>query len=406
MSTLILFGGKGGVGKTTTSAATAVWAADHGYRTLIVSSDPAHSTSDSFEQEIGREPTPIAGVPNLDAMEINPGHELTDFLPEFTASMERPLKLMGIEDLEVTQDDLLFPGLDEALAFDKLLTYVESPYYDLVVFDTAPTGHTLRFLSLPELLDSWLVKVLKFRVQLARVKNIITGKKDTSLEDMQKLKKRVEHVRRVLRNRSITSFNIVTIPEQMGIMESRRALDQIEEYGIPVQAIIVNHIFPETSDCAFCRSRRRVQNPYIDRARELAEEKDIQLALLTILEEEVKGVRMLRAIGEELYGKGQLALNLSRTMEIHELEDRIEITLHLPSTVSPDIDLRSDGETLTMDINGMISTIRLSRCIEDLPIKAKFAGDTLNITIDLPDGARACNGTSRNTTRKPPGQVP
>jgi arsenite/tail-anchored protein-transporting ATPase len=390
MSKLILFGGKGGVGKTTTSAATAVWAAEHGFKTLIVSSDPAHSTSDSFEQEIGKEPTPINGVENLYAMEINPEEELTEFLPDLGASMERPLKLMGIDDLDVKQEDLLFPGLDEALAFDKLLTYVESPYYDLIVFDTAPTGHTLRFLSLPELLDSWLVKVLKFKVQIARVKNLITGKKDTSLEDIKKLKKRVEHVRRVLQNKDIASFNIVTIPEQMGIMESKRAMEQIREYGIHVHSIIINHIFPEDSDCGFCKARRRVQNKYIKMAKQLAKEQDLEMAQLTIMKEEVKGVKMLKKIGWELYGREQIHLELTETMHISEHDDRIEIVIQLPSTISKEIDLRSDGEDLVMDINGLVNRVTLSQCIEDLPIHAAFTEDTLTITIDLTDGKGNC----------------
>ena len=382
MSKLMLFGGKGGVGKTTTSAATAVWAAEHGFKTLIVSSDPAHSTSDSFEQEIGREPTPINGVEGLHAMEINPEEELVEFLPDLTETLERPMKLMGIDDLDLSQEDLLFPGLDEALAFDKLLTYVESPYYDLIVFDTAPTGHTLRFLSLPELLDSWLLKVLKFRIQIARVKNIITGKKDTTLEDIKQFKLRVEHVRRVLANEQITSFNIVTIPEQMGIMESKRALHQIREYEIPVTGIIVNHIFPEESDCGFCRARRKIQNKYIAQAKDMAEENNIQLALLTIMAEEVKGVEMLRRIGGKLYSEGQFKLDLFQTMNIKELADRIEVHIHLPSAKSKEIDLRTDNCDLILDINGMVNRITMPTCIEDFPISAKFDEDILIITID------------------------
>ena len=385
MSKLILFGGKGGVGKTTVSAATSIWAADHGFKTLVVSSDPAHSTSDSFEQEIGKEPTPIKGVEGLYAMEINPEEELEAFLPDFHTSLERPLKLMGMQELEFTRGDLLFPGLDEALAFDKLLSYVESPYYDLIIFDTAPTGHTLRFLSLPGLLDSWLVKVLKFRIQIARLKNIITGKKDTTLEDIKKLKNRVEHVRRVLKNEDITSFNIVTIPEQMGIMESKRALEQIKRFEIPVHGMIVNHIFPEHSDCRFCTARRRVQNKYIEQAEILCRENGIELALLTIFEEEVKGIEMLRNVGRELYGEEQIHLHLTQTMNIERLKESIEVTIHLPSTISKEIDLRSDGYDLILDINGIVNRITLIEFIEDRPISARFEEDKLCITVDMKD---------------------
>jgi len=383
MSKLILFGGKGGVGKTTTSAATAIWAADRGFKTLIVSSDPAHSTSDSFEQEIGREPTPIKGVEGLYAMEINPEIELKEFMPDFSTGLERPLKLMGIDDLEVSPDDLLFPGLDEALAFDKLLSYVESPEFDLIIFDTAPTGHTLRFLSLPELLDSWLMKMLKFRVQISRLKNLITGKKDTTLKDMQKLKKRVEHIRRVLTEEGITMFNLVLIPEQMAVMETRRALKKLQEYRIPVRGMIVNNIFPEDTDCKFCRARRKVQNKYIEQVKVLGEENGIEVALLPIFEEEVKGIEMLKKVAGVLYDKEQLHLNLSRTLDIKKEGNKLNISIYLPSAIAGDIDLRADGNILILDINGMLNQISLPENIDDRPISARFEENVLHVNVDM-----------------------
>lgn len=383
MSKLILFGGKGGVGKTTTSAATAIWAADKGIRTLIVSSDPAHSTSDSFEQEIGKEPTPITGVKGLYAMEINPGEELQDFMPDLSTGLERPLKLMGIDEIDISPDELLFPGLDEALAFDKLLSYVESPSYDLVIFDTAPTGHTLRFLSLPELLDSWLAKMLKFRLQISRLKNLITGKKDSSLEDMQKLKKRVEHIRRVLVDKNISSFNFVLIPEQMAVMETKRALAKLQEYHIPIQGIIVNHIFPEETDCRFCQARRKVQNKYIEQIKELGMEHGIEVALLPIFEEEVKGVEMLRKVASVLYDHEQIHLNLSRTMNIWRENNKLMVSLHLPSTIAEDIDLRADGSTLLLDINGITNRVSLPVNIDNKAISAEFDKDVLYVTVEM-----------------------
>lgn len=383
MSKLILFGGKGGVGKTTTSAATAIWAAEKGFRTLIVSSDPAHSTSDSFEQEIKREPTPIKGVEGLYAMEINPGEELEEFMPDLSTGLERPLKLMGIDELEISPDELLFPGLDEALAFDKLLSYVESPDFDLIIFDTAPTGHTLRFLSLPELLDSWLAKMLKFRLQISRLKNLITGKKDNTLEDMQKLKKRVEHIRRVLTEEGITMFNFVLIPEQMAVMETKRALEKLREYRIPVQGMIVNNIFPDESDCRFCQARRKVQDKYIEQVKEMGRENGIEVALVPIFEEEVKGLEMLRKVAGVLYDREQLHLNLSRTLEIKEEDHKLLVSIYLPSAIAKDIDLRADGNTLIVDINGILNRISLPANIDDRPISARFEKNVLYVTVDM-----------------------
>ena len=315
-------------------------------------------------------------------MEINPEIELREFMPDFSTGLERPLKLMGIDDLEVSPDDLLFPGLDEALAFDKLLSYVESPEFDLIIFDTAPTGHTLRFLSLPELLDSWLMKMLKFRVQISRLKNLITGKKDTTLEDMQKLKKRVEHIRRVLTEEGITMFNLVLIPEQMAVMETRRALKKLQEYRIPVRGMIVNNIFPEDTDCKFCRARRKVQNKYIEQVKVLGEENGIEVALLPIFEEEVKGIEMLKKVGGVLYDKEQLHLNLSRTLDIKKEDNKLNISIYLPSAIAGDIDLRADGNILILDINGMLNQISLPENIDDRPISARFEENVLHVTVD------------------------
>ena len=169
MARLLLFGGKGGVGKTTTSAATAVWLADSGLRVLLVSSDPAHSTSDSLGVELGSEPSEVAGVKGLFGLEMDPESKISSILPkmgEMMNGMNGKGGLGGLgglsmmldpnakEEMESVRDevktsDMVIPGLDEALAFDELLRHVEDPSWDVIVFDTAPTGHTLRILIAP-----------------------------------------------------------------------------------------------------------------------------------------------------------------------------------------------------------------------------------------------------------------
>ena len=164
MARLLLFGGKGGVGKTTTSSATAVWLADSGLRVLLVSSDPAHSTSDSLGVDIGSKVTPIEGVDGLWGLEMDPEAKISSLLPKVGSAMEKmnssgalgglsmmldPKAKEEFKDIkgEIKTSDMVIPGLDEAMAFDELLQHVEDPNWDVIVFDTAPTGHTLRFLS-------------------------------------------------------------------------------------------------------------------------------------------------------------------------------------------------------------------------------------------------------------------
>ena len=182
MARLLLFGGKGGVGKTTTSAATAVWLADSGLRVLLVSSDPAHSTSDSLAVEIGTEPTAIEGVDGLFGLEMDPESKLSSLLPKLGKMVDGMNSKGGLGGLgglsmmldsnakeeidemksEIQTSEMILPGLDEALAFDELLRHVEDPNWDVIVFDTAPTGHTLRFLSLPEIIEAWSGRCLLY----------------------------------------------------------------------------------------------------------------------------------------------------------------------------------------------------------------------------------------------------
>ncbi len=204
MARLMLFGGKGGVGKTTSSAATAIWLADSGYRVLLVSSDPAHSTSDSLEYELGSEPTPVEGVDNLWGLELDPAERMSELLPKLSAALEKGLggnagNLLGQQASEgiaqemsgLNSTDLLLPGLDEALAFDKLLSFAQDPRFDALVFDTAPTGHTLRFLGLPEIIDSWAGRIIRIARLTGGIRSILMGRHQERAmqEELYKFKK-------------------------------------------------------------------------------------------------------------------------------------------------------------------------------------------------------------------------
>jgi arsenite-transporting ATPase len=190
MARLWLFGGKGGVGKTTSACSTAIWLANSGIKTLIVSSDPAHSTSDSFEQELGSTPTKIEGYENLWGMELDPESRIAGILPKFSSAMSagvsNPLQsMMGVQFSDIAEQvepmdtsSLILPGLDEAIAFDQLLEYVENPYYDCILFDTAPTGHTLRFLALPEILEESMDRLLKIYRMAGGIKTMLFGRKE------------------------------------------------------------------------------------------------------------------------------------------------------------------------------------------------------------------------------------
>lgn len=310
-TTFVFIGGKGGVGKTTVSAATALWTAQQGKKTLIISTDPAHSLSDSFERNIGHEPTPIKE--NLYAVEIDP--EVA--MQEYQAKMKEQSAMNPGMDMGMMQDQMdmaaMSPGIDEAAAFDKFLQYMTTDEYDIVIFDTAPTGHTLRFLSFPELMDSWVGKMIKIRRQVGAMakafKNILPfmgdeEEEDRALEDMEVTKKKIREARAVMADPDRTSFKMVVIPEEMSIYESERAMEALKKYNIFSDGVIVNQILPEETDCEFCEARRQLQQ---DRLKTIHKKFGNQLiAEIPLLNKEVKGFDTLKQVAEVLYGEPAL----------------------------------------------------------------------------------------------------
>ena len=416
MARLLLFGGKGGVGKTTTSAATAVWLADAGLRVLLVSSDPAHSTSDSLGVEIGSEPTPIEGVPGLFGLEMDPESKISSVLPKMGEMMNGINGSGGLGGLgglsmmldpnakdemnamkdEVKASDMVIPGLDEALAFDELLRHVEDPTWDVIVFDTAPTGHTLRFLSLPELIESWSDKIIRMMRVSGGLRSMLFGRKesDSMKEELERFRRRVLHVRRVLSNESITSFTLVTIPERMGINETLRAHASLKEYKLPVPNCLVNRLTPEF-DHPFLQNRRTAE---LGRVEELKQEMaDVNIATMELLDDEVVGIESLRSVGLRLYGEvkphpadlGPHDIGQALQHSIHrgmtkEIDGNVErISLHYPGIARDELSLRSEEGVLYVGLNGREREVVTSVPTKASKVSAKLDGDVLHLDVPL-----------------------
>ena len=414
MARLLLFGGKGGVGKTTTSASTAVWLADSGLKVLLVSSDPAHSTSDSLGVELGSEPTPVEGVPGLFGLELNPEAKLSTFMPKLGESLagmsSSPFAALGgmggmfdqsaKEEMasikeEVDSSELVLPGLDEAIAFDELLKHVENPAWDVIVFDTAPTGHTLRFLSLPELIEAWSGRLLRMMRVSGGIRSMLFGRKqsDAMKEELERFRRRVLHVRRVLSDASTTSFTLVTIPERMGVNETVRANISLNEYELPVTACLVNRVTPEI-DHPFLQRRRTEEQAHIA---ELEETLDIPVTTMELFDSEVQGLERLRDYGSLLYGQskplseelGPYAVGDRLKHSIHrgtyvEKGDGVEIIhLHFPGLEREDLSLRSEEGVLFVGVNGREHAIPTTSPTKSTQVKAKLEDDVLRLEVPL-----------------------
>lgn len=302
----ILFGGKGGVGKTTMAVATALELAQEN-KVLIFTTDPAPSLADSFGQEIGNEPTPIANIPNLFAMEINAKKVMEEFKKKYGGEildiLQQGTYLAHEETEEIFHLDI--PGMDEVMSLKKIIDFMESSDYHQYIVDTAPTGHTLRLLMLPELLDNW-IKFLatlrwKYHVmvrQFAREERI--EKADAFLFEM---KKTVKKVKALLQNPEKTEFVVVTIAEKMGVSETEDLLRNLAQMHIPSKHIIINNIFPP-EESHFARMRRETQARYIDEIKKKFRSHSIvEVALQPT---EMQGIASLQQLRTQLFAQRSL----------------------------------------------------------------------------------------------------
>ncbi len=314
---MVMFGGKGGVGKTSCAASSAIWAAEHGRNTLIISTDPAHSLGDSLGVDLPPGvPTPIEGIENLTALEINPKVNISELKGLTNINPMEEMGMSGLmENMPLFGDmeeltSLTPPGIDEALAFGKILEFIETEHeYDLVIFDTAPTGHTLRFLSLPETLSGWIGKLIKMRIKIGKmfgaVKRLFSReekKDDNSLEVLEKLNDAILNAREDLTNPIKNSFIIVMIPEEMAITETGRLLNELIKHNIPVSNIVVNQLYQDTTElCVFCKARREMQQKNLVKIKDIFIEKlKKNLIEVPLFKDEIREYNKLKEMGEYL----------------------------------------------------------------------------------------------------------
>jgi arsenite-transporting ATPase len=312
----VLYGGKGGVGKTTMAAATAVASARDGTATLVVSTDPAHSLSDTLETEIPSDPARIREDIPLFAAEIDPEEALDEGLFGGGGGGDgNPLAgLLGGDAANPLGSSM--PGSDEAAAIRLLLEYMDDPRFDRVVVDTAPTGHTLRLLELPEMLDTMVGKILTMRERFGGMMEGLTGMfgdeeadPEEGIDSLREFSDRIEEFRAVLRDPDRTDFRVVMVPEELSVRESERLLDRLAEFGVPVGTVVVNRVMqdpsevadvgdsfiaPNHTDCDFCERRWQVQREALDRSQDLFMGHDVRR--VPLFAEEVRGEKLLRVV--------------------------------------------------------------------------------------------------------------
>jgi arsenite-transporting ATPase len=285
-------GGKGGVGKTTCSCCISILLSKVRKNVLIISTDPAHNLSDAFGQKFTKLPTPVNGFNNLFAMEVDPSQEAT----------EKEI-FKGIADNELFKElAYSIPGIDEAMSFAEVMKLVQSMQFDTIVFDTAPTGHTLRLLSFPSILDKGLGKIMQLKAQFSGIFTQIQGMMGEGSNQMNPndMQEKMEHTKKVIaevneqfKNPDLTTFVCVCIPEFLSLYETERLVQELTKFKIDVDNIIINQVLhpEEGSCCEFCHARVKMQQKYINQINELYE--DFHVCTLPLLKQEVRGKEQL-----------------------------------------------------------------------------------------------------------------
>ena len=297
---LILFGGKGGVGKTTCAASAGIFLAED-FKTLLLSTDPAHSISDSLGQQIGDAITAVKDVKDLSALEINAEKALSEFKIEYEEEIKKILDTstnLDNDDIE-SVFSLSIPGLDEVMGFKTIMDLMDEGGFGKYIVDTAPTGHALRLLTMPQLLDDWVKMLAKLRWKYRYMIKTFSGKyapdeADDFLLDMKKTVKKIEGL---LKDQSRCEFVAVTIPEDMAIQETTRLIHSLNEYGVKVKQLVINNVI-EPRDCDFCQERRKEQEKYISQIRNKFG--DLKTTLSFLRPREVKGINALSAFARQL----------------------------------------------------------------------------------------------------------
>ncbi len=312
MEKFVFFGGKGGVGKTTVSSAYGLKCARDGLETLVVSTDPAHSTSDVFDQGFDDDPEPVEGYDGLHAMEIDPDEEVEAHMTEIKRTMSDQVSAGVVNEID-RQIELAHrtPGAYEAALFDRFIEVMRNAEgYDRVVFDTAPTGGTLRLLALPEFLEDWIDRLVEKRAEsIDLFEKAAIGERearrrardDPIIARLRERKELFEFAGETLRNDA--AFYLVLNPDELSIRETRRAIDDLSESGLAIDGLVVNRITPEPGDdergrgATYLRKRCATERERIAEIREEFEQPVV--ATIESRVEEVKG-SLLAEVAAEL----------------------------------------------------------------------------------------------------------
>ncbi|MCI3918870.1 TRC40/GET3/ArsA family transport-energizing ATPase [Paenibacillus sp. TRM 82003] len=349
---IIVFTGKGGVGKTSVAAATAIKLARQGKRTLILSTDAAHSLADSLSVPIG--PDTVQIFENLWGIEVDSLRETERNWGSVQGWITKLLDKAQLKDI-TTEEMLVFPGMEELFSLLQIKEHAESGNYDVLVVDCAPTGETLRLLSYPNVLNWWLEKIfpterklIKLVRPVAKLTNGIDLPSDDVLNSIERLARGLEEMQRIVLNPEVTSVRIVLNPEKMVLAEAKRSFTYLNLFGFNTDAVIVNRVLPDEAGEGFFANWRELQRKYEQDI--VANFQPLPILKAPMMQEEVVGLPILETLADTIYGAADPSAMLyrGRTEVIREDGDEMVLELTIPFLDRSALDLTQTGDELTV----------------------------------------------------------
>ncbi|MHC1685179.1 MAG: ArsA family ATPase [Clostridiaceae bacterium] len=388
MGRIMIFTGKGGVGKTSIAAAHGVKAAGEGKKTLIVSTDMAHNLGDIFMMDISNEPVEVSE--NLYALEIDPNYEMENYYGSIMDSIKSMITFNSEKNEETFEDIMVFPGMEELFSLLKIKDLYEKNIYDLIVVDCAPTGETLSLLKFPELLSWYMEKLfpigkvaMKMLRPISKVAFKIELPSKEALNDIEKLFVLLAELQNLLRDREVSSIRLVTIPEKMVLEETKRNYMYLNLYNFNVDGVYINRIIPEDIDNDFFKGWKEIQSKYIEELNAVFY--NMPIYKVKWYEVDVNGIEGLERIVEDSLDSKDIfdVQKVTINERFEKTEEGYRLQVYVPFADKGDLDLYETGTDLVIKVGNFKRSIPCPNAIRNYSIsRAKFNEDSLFIDFE------------------------
>jgi arsenite-transporting ATPase len=390
---ILLFSGKGGVGKTSLAAATGLQLSRLGYRTLVMSVDPAHSLADSFDMEgslfNAGTGEPYAISPNLSIHEVNIQVEIKRYWKEISTYIVSVLRTSGLGDVEAEELAIL-PGMEELSAMMYVNQHRRTGAYDVIVLDCAPTAESLRFISMPTTLEWYMKHIFPWQRGIIKAVRPIANRVspvelpgDRYFDNIQSLASRVDGIAELLEDPKTTSVRLVTNPEKMVLRETQRAFVYFSLNGLTVDSILVNRVLPAAVTDDWFSEWRESQARILEETEEYFA--PVPVRRIPLFSHEVLGIKGLDELAAHLYGTSEDPAAVTRTeapYSFQKVDNHYEIRLRLPFAMKGDVGLFKKGDVLVVQIGTLRRHIGLPTSMSALsPAKARLENQLLTIEM-------------------------